>query len=67
MERLKEYKSINLIKNGLSRFSPILLGIRTPTYKLARFLVPILSDKTQNQFTVKDSFTFADEISTENS
>ena len=28
---------------------------------------PVLSDITQNEFTVKDSFTFADEILTQNS
>ena len=41
--------------------------IGTPTYKLAKFLIPILSDITQNEFTVKDSFTFVDEILTQNS
>ena len=29
---------------------------------MPKFLVPVLSDMTQNEFTVKDSFTFADEI-----
>ena len=37
------------------------------TYKLAKFLVPVLSDITQNEFTVKDSFTFVDEILTQSS
>ena len=41
--------------------------IRTPTYKLAKLLVPVLFDITQNEFTVKDSFTFVDEILTQNS
>ena len=49
--------------NGLPQLRPILSAIGTPTYKLAKFLVPVLSDKTQNEFTVKDSFTFVDEIS----
>ena len=53
--------------NGLPPFRPILSAIGTPTYKLAKFLVPILSDKTQNDFTVKDSFTFVDDILTQNS
>ena len=39
----------------------------TLTYKLARFSVPLLSHITQNEFTVKDSFNFADEILTQNS
>ena len=46
---------------------PVLSVIGTPTYKLAQFLVPILSDITQNEFTVKDSFTLVDEILTQNS
>ena len=53
--------------NGLPPFRPILSAIGTPTYKLAKFLVPVLSDITQNEFTVKDSFTFVDEILTQNS
>ena len=31
------------------------------------FLVPVLSDITQNEFTVKGSFTFVDEMLTQNS
>ena len=53
--------------NGLPPFRPILSAIGTPTYKLAKFLVPVLSDITQNEFTVKDSFTFVDQILTQNS
>ena len=43
-------------------FRPILSAIGTPSYKLAKFLVPKLSSVTFNEFTVKDSFAFADEI-----
>ena len=43
-------------------FRPILLALNTPTYKLAKFLVPILKPLTTNEFTVKDSFHFAEEI-----
>ena len=50
--------------NGLPPFRPILSAIGTPTHKPAKFLVPVLLDITQNQFTVKDSFTFVDEILT---
>ena len=53
--------------NGLPPFRPILSAIGTPTYKLAKLLVSILSDITQNEFTVKDSFIFVDEIVTQNS
>ena len=52
---------------GLLLFRPIASAIGTPTYKLAKFLLPVLSDITQNEFTVKDSFTFVDEILTQDS
>ena len=55
------------IINGLPPFRPILSAIGTPTHKLAKFLVFVLSDITQNEFTVKDSFTFVDEILTQDS
>ena len=41
---------------------PILNAINTPSYHIAKYLVPILKEITINQFTVKDSFTFATEI-----
>ena len=37
-------------------------AIGTPTYKIAKFLVLITSRLTINEFTVKDSFSFAKEI-----
>ena len=43
-------------------FRPILSAIGAPSYKLAKFLVPKLSSITFNEFTVKDSFAFAEEI-----
>ena len=39
--------------------SPILDAINTPSYRLAKFLLPILSPLTINEYTVKDSFAFA--------
>ena len=41
---------------------PIFSAIGTYNYKLAKFLVPILQPLTSNQFTVKDSFSFVNEI-----
>ena len=41
-------------------FRPILSAIETPSYKLAKFLVPKLSSITFNEFTAKDSFAFAE-------
>ena len=55
------------LKNGLPPFRTILSATGTPTYKLAKFLVLVLSDITQNGFTIKDSFTFVDEILTQDS
>ena len=36
--------------------------INTRTYKLAKFLLPILKSLTSNEYTVKTSFAFAEEI-----
>ena len=55
------------LKNEFSPFRPILSAIGTPKYKLAIFVAPILSEITQNEFTVKDFFTFVDEVLTPDS
>ena len=49
--------------NNCPKFRPILSTIGKPTYKLAKFLVPILSPLTSNEFSVHDSFSFADKVS----
>ena len=36
--------------------------IGTPTYDLAKFLVPFFSPLTSNEFLVHDSFSFADKV-----
>ena len=41
-------------------FRPILSAINTPTYKLVKFLVPILKSLTSNEYTAKDSFAFTE-------
>ena len=46
---------------------PILSALGTPTYKLAKYLVPKLASITANEFSVKDSFCFAEEIVNQNS
>ena len=48
--------------NNCPKFRPILSTIGTPTYKLAKFLVPILSPLTSNEFSVHDSFSFAGKV-----
>ena len=35
----------------------------TPTYKLAKFLVPTFSTLTSNEFSVHESFSFSGEVS----
>ena len=49
-------------KNGLPPFHSILSTTDTPTYKLAKFLLPFLTPLTQNEYTVTDSLHFAEEI-----
>ena len=41
-------------------FRPILSAINTTTYKLGKFLVPILKSLTHSEYTVKDSFAFVE-------
>ena len=48
--------------NNCPSFRPILDAINTPSYKLAKFLVPILSPLAINEYMVKDSFALAKEI-----
>ena len=47
--------------NDCPSFRPIFDTINTPLYKLAKFLVPILSILAINEYTVKVSFAFAKE------
>ena len=46
-------------------FRPILSAIKTPSYNLAKFLVPIIDNF--NNFTVKNSFEFSKDICEQNS
>ena len=48
--------------DGCPAFRPILSATGTTTYKIAKFLVPILKDLTSNEYSVKDSFDFAKEM-----
>ena len=51
------------IKDGVPSFRPILSAIGTPTYKLSKFFVPLLTPLTLNEYAIKDSFSFAEELS----
>ena len=46
------------VKDNCPSLRPILSAIGTPTYDLAKFLVPILKPLTENEYTVHDSFSF---------
>ena len=46
---------------------PFLSAIGTNNYKLAKFLVPLVQPSSNNQYTVTDSFSFVNEISSNNS
>ena len=45
---------------------PILSAINTPSYKLAKFFIPLLSDLTKNDYVSKDSFSFAQGVRSQN-
>ena len=47
-------------------FRPILSSINTPSYKIAKFLTPLLSSLTTNEFVSKDSFEFARAVRNQN-
>ena len=53
--------------NGFPRLKPILSAINTGTYKWAKFFVPLLKPFTSNNYTVKDSFDFAKDITQQSS
>ena len=40
----------------------ILSAVKTPTYHLSKYLVKILEPFTTNKYSIKDTFSFADEI-----
>ena len=48
--------------NQCPSLQPILFAINTPSYKLAKLLVPLLTPLTSNNFTIKDSFSFVEEV-----
>ena len=46
---------------------PNLSAIKTPSYNIAKHLVPILEPITTNKFTIKNSFEFAKEVTEQGS
>ena len=53
-------------KPGKLTFRPILCALGTYNYNLAKFFVPLLEPLTRNDFTVRNSFEFVEEISETN-
>ena len=60
-------KSVETLLKDCSTFKNIPIAPNKDLNYIIKFLVPVLSDITQNEFTVKDSFTIVDEILTHNS
>jgi hypothetical protein len=47
------------------QFRPIFASYNSPSYKLAKFLVPVLAPITMNEFTLENSHQFAETIARE--
>ena len=54
------------VEDGFPKFRLILSAIGTATYSLCKFFIPLLSQYSVNEHSVKDSFSFAKEISSVN-
>ena len=50
------------LKNNCLPFRPILSALGTPTYNIAKFLVPIPKPLTNNDYMLKDTFEFSRDI-----
>ena len=48
--------------NNIPKMRPILSAINSPTYKLSQYMNKLLKPFTTNQFTCRNSFSFADNI-----
>ena len=57
--RSKIHKSV---KDSVPPFRPILSAIGTTTCKVSKYFVPLLTPLTLNEYTIKDSFSFAEEL-----
>ena len=50
------------VVDNVLKFKPILFAINTPGYRFAKFLISILEPLIHNEIIVKNSFSFAKEI-----
>ena len=51
-----------LVTDNIPYFCPILSAIDTRTYKLGKVFVPLLEPLTNDQYTIRDSFCFSEEL-----
>ena len=55
-------KILKSIVDGAPPSCPVLSAIGIPIYKLAKVFLPLLEPLTYNQYTIKDSFSFWEEL-----
>ena len=55
-------KFTSLISALFFQFRPFFASYNIPSFKLSKFLVPILNPFTTNEFTVDNAFEFVDSI-----
>ena len=56
-----------LAVDNVPKFRPIFSATNTPTYKLSQYLNELLKPFTSNKYTAKDSFSFAEDIRSQQS
>ena len=67
MYRLCKVPKFDHVTRDIPPFRPILSATGTSTYNLAKFFVIILKEYTINEYTVRDSFSFCNEIQKQDS
>ena len=60
---ISEFILLISLTNRCSSLQLILSAAKTPSYKLAKYLVPLLRPLTSNYYIKKNSFSFAEEVS----
>ena len=55
-------KCTNIIFSQNYSFRPIFAAYNTASYKIAKYLVPILSPFTTNEYTIENSYSFSKKI-----
>ena len=55
-------KTHKALENGILSFRLNLSAVGTPTYKLAKFCDQLLKQLTNNEYIIKDSFSFINEV-----